>query len=124
MEKTMKALSLASVLAVSTLSGCATIATENNQNINVVTSNGKNVQVTVEGKTFQAPGLIQVTRDGSEKVITTSAEGCAASTAVTKKIEPMFFGNVIIGGVLGSSTDAGTGKMWNYAETVSIACTE
>ena len=43
-------------------------------------------------------------------------------TAVDKTITPVFFGNIIIGGFLGSTTDAVTGKMWDYEDDVVVTC--
>jgi uncharacterized protein YceK len=104
------------------LSGCASIMTSEEASINVTTSNNKPVEVTVDDKTVSTPGMVVVLRDGKDKVVRTSAEGCDNTTPIEKSVAPVFFGNIIIGGLLGSTTDGLTGKMWNYADTVEVRC--
>jgi uncharacterized protein YceK len=109
-------------LAAVLLSGCASVMTSETQVIEVTTTTGKAVEVTIDGNTSNTPGSIQVLRDGQDKVIKTTATGCESSTVVEKTISPVFFGNIVIGGLLGSSTDSITGKMWDYADKVEISC--
>lgn len=106
------------------LSGCASITSSEEQSINVTSSNGKPLDVTVDDKTTSTPGVVVVLRDGKDKVITTSTEGCDSSTPIEKSVTPIFWGNIIIGGVFGSTTDSATGKMWDYEDSVEINCTE
>ncbi len=113
---------IAAIAALST--GCASIMTSENQSINVTTSNNKPAEVTIEGQTITAPGSVIVLRDGKDKVLRTKANGCDTATPVSKSVTPVFFGNVIIGGALGSTTDSVTGKMWDYADKVEILCAE
>jgi len=105
-------------------SGCASVMTAEQQSINVSASNNKSFEVTVDDKTIMAPGMVTVLRDGKDKVVRTSEAGCDSTTPIKKNIAPAFFGNIIIGGLLGSTTDASTGKMWNYADLVEISCPE
>jgi uncharacterized protein YceK len=114
---------LALVLAVATLSsGCASIMTADQQSINVTTSNNKPAEITVDDKTVTAPGMVTVLRDGKDKVVRSSADGCDNATPIEKSVTPVFFGNIIIGGLLGSTTDGATGKMWDYADNVEVRC--
>ncbi|WP_440906023.1 adenosine deaminase [Catenovulum sp. SX2] len=103
-------------------SGCASVMTAEQQTINVTTSNSQQVEVTVDDKTITAPGMVTVLRDGKDKVVKTSGEGCDATTPIKKSITPVFFGNIVLGGLLGSTTDGLTGKMWNYADDVQVKC--
>lgn len=114
------------MLAAATLmaSGCASIMTAETQSINVTTSNNKQAEITVDDKTIMAPGMVVVLRDGKDKVVKSSADGCDNATPIKKEITSVFFGNIIIGGVIGSTTDGVTGKMWDYADNVEIACAE
>lgn len=119
----MKALFLG--LAVTALvSGCASIVTPAQQTINVTTSNNKPAEVTVDDKTITTPGMVTVLRDGKDKVVKTKAESCDNTTVIKKSVSTAFFGNIIIGGLLGSTTDGITGKMWNYADSVEVSCPE
>lgn len=102
--------------------GCASVMTAEEQSINVTTSNGQSVDVTVDDKTVTAPGMVVVLRDGKDKVVKTSDSSCDNNTPINKEVTPIFFGNIVIGGVLGSTTDASTGKMWDYEDSVEITC--
>jgi len=106
------------------LSGCASIMTAEQSSINVTTSNNKPAEVTIDDKTVMAPGMVVVLRDGKDKVVRTKTEGCDNTTVVEKSIAPVFWGNIIVGGILGSTTDNATGKMWNYADSVEVRCPE
>jgi hypothetical protein len=112
---------LVAVLAVS-LGGCATILEEGEQSLNVRTSNNSNVEVTIDGRSITTPGSVTVDRDGSDISATTSASGCASSTAIDKEVDGTFFVNILSGGLWGSTTDYATGKMWEYDTDVVVNC--
>ena len=105
-------------------SGCASVMTADQQTINVTTSSNKPAEVTVDDKTIMAPGMVTVLRDGKDKVVRSKAPGCDNATPVKKSIATPFWGNIILGGLLGSTTDSATGKMWDYENSVEIKCTE
>jgi hypothetical protein len=109
--------------AILSLSGCASIMTAEQQSINVTASHNQPIDVTVDDKGTTSPGTVVVLRDGKDKVVRTSADGCDSATPIKKSITPVFFGNIVIGGLLGSTTDASTGKMWDYQDAVVINCT-
>lgn len=109
-------------LAISVLSGCATLTTQNSKTVNVATSNGEKVEFMVDGGKYEAPGTVTLSKSGTDKVFKTDSEGCAGETVVPKKVETAFFGNIIIGGVVGSTTDAVGSKMWTYDDEVTINC--
>lgn len=120
MKKVVIALSLGITLV---MSGCSTILTEDTQKINVATSNGKSAEVTIDGQSFQAPGIITVKKSKEQtKIITTSAEGCSNQTALNRTVEPTFFVNILSGGAFGSTTDYSTEKMWKYEDNITISC--
>lgn len=119
----MKKIALLAAIAMMT-SGCASVMTAENQSINVTTSNNKPAEVTVDDKTVTAPGMVVVLRDGKDKVVRTKAEGCDTATPIQKSVTPIFFGNIVIGGLLGSTTDGVTGKMWDYADNVEVQCAQ
>lgn len=104
------------------LSGCASIMTAEQQSINVTSSSGPPIEVTVDDKKAMTPGTVVVLRDGKDKVVSTSAPGCSNITPVKKEIATAFWGNIVLGGVLGSTTDASTGKMWDYQDNVHVTC--
>ena len=106
------------------MSGCASIMTADEQSIKVTSSNNKPTTVTIDDKTVVTPGTVVVLRDGKDKVAQSSDDGCDNVTLVKKNVTPVFFGNIVIGGVLGSTTDASTGKMWDYEDSVEVNCTK
>lgn len=112
----------AALISVALLSGCSTIFNEKTQTVNVTSSDGRTVKGTVDGATFVAPGAVPVLRTKAAKVFTTDAEGCNKQTTVESKVDVKFFGNIITGGFLGSTTDYSTDKMWKYDDNVTINC--
>ncbi|MEY2838836.1 MAG: hypothetical protein RJB60_1135 [Pseudomonadota bacterium] len=110
---------MASVVA---MSGCASLLNDPTQQINVSASNGKAVQATVDGRSVMTPSVMIVKRAQASKVMTVNATGCADKTALDSKVDPKFFGNILTGGLIGSSTDYSTERMWKYADNVVIAC--
>ena len=110
------------LLAVSTLSGCASILNDQTQQVNVSSSSGSNIKGTVNGVPFTAPGVVTVTRENKNKVFVTDTEGCARETVAEKSVDPKFFVNILSGGSFGSTTDYSTEKMWKYNENVVISC--
>lgn len=117
-----KLMLLATTTAVMLTSGCASVMTAEQQSIRVTSSSNSKVEVTVDDKTTMTPGTVTVLRDGKNKVVRTSAEGCDNATPINKNITPVFFGNIVIGGLLGSTTDGVTGKMWDYDDEVQVYC--
>jgi hypothetical protein len=111
-----------SLFAVFALSGCASILNDKTQAINVSASNGKEISGTIDGATFKAPGVVNVTRENKNKMVLVSTDGCAKETSVEKSVDPKFFINILSGGAFGSTTDYSTEKMWRYSENVVVSC--
>jgi len=105
------------------LTGCASVMTADEQSIKVTSSTNTPIEVTVDDKTTTTPGTVVVLRDGKDKVVTSSAAGCQNATPVKKTVTTAFWGNIVLGGLLGSTTDGSTGKMWDYQDTVEVSCT-
>lgn len=104
------------------LSGCASILNDKTQSINVASSTGSDIQGTVNGVPFRAPGIIIVVREKKDLLFVTETEGCTKETIVPKEISGMFWINILTGGTSGSTTDFATEKMWKYHDTVVISC--
>lgn len=120
MFNSAKVLIVSTTLALAT--GCASIVTDDSAFINVRTSNGEQIKVSVDGQEYNAPGLITVAKTGTDKIIVAQNDNCDRETLAEKKIEPAFWGNIITGGFLGSTTDNATDKMWTYSESVVVNC--
>tara|TARA_B100000795_G_C22656716_1_gene382449 strand:- start:402 stop:770 length:369 start_codon:yes stop_codon:yes gene_type:complete len=110
------------LLAISSLVGCATIMSPSTERINVTSTKNKSFEARVDGQQFTVPGSVIVERDGNEKYVITSEAGCAGSTGIDKEVESIFWLNIVVGGLLGSSTDMGSGNMWDYDNDVTINC--
>lgn len=119
----MKLIKLISLTAAFALTqGCSTILTEKTTSVNLATSNGKKIDVTIDGQAFSGPGIITLAKSDKDKIIKTDAEGCADETLLQKEIEPVFFINILSGGAFGSTTDYSTKKMWKYKDSVTVNC--
>jgi hypothetical protein len=122
-ESTMKkVMTTAALFAMFGLTGCASILNEKTQAVNVSASNGKEIVGTVDGATFKAPGIVNLTRENKNKVFLVTTDGCAKETVAEKSVDGKFFINILTGGTLGSSTDYSTEKMWRYSENVVVSC--
>ncbi len=121
---------IAVLVTTTFLSSCASIIKGKNQTINITTSNGKNIQATVFSKNgmldTELPRVISVARDSQDITIRVKGDKCHTETVsvAQSRIEPWFWGNLLTGGILGSSTDYGTGAMWKYDNNVNVNVTE
>lgn len=110
------------MLTVIAVTGCASILNDKTQSVNVVTSNGKEVEVNIDGMPFKAPGVATFKRAKADKVVTTRDPKCNQTTMAPSTVDNVFFINIISGGVFGSTTDYATEKMWKYQDSVIVSC--
>ena len=103
------------------LSSCATILNDDLQNINV-SSSAESIKGTIDGVPFKGPGIVQVKRAKSDKIIVVDTPSCNKQTLLVSTVDPKFFINILTGGTFGSSTDYGSEKMWKYQDQVIIPC--
>ena len=101
--------------AVLLMAGCSTILNGKTQSISV-DSNVKGAEVLINQVVVgQTPFVGQAPR-GAAPQITVRKDGYQAKTIVADTgFEPVFWGNIIFGGVFGSTTDNATGAMYKYA---------
>ncbi len=118
--KTISAVALISTVLLA--SGCASIINDKTQKVNVMTSNGSKVTGTVDGRNFEAPGVVELTRAKQDKIFLADGDNCAKQTVATKKVDSVFFINLLSGGAYGSTTDYVTDKMWKYDDNITISC--
>ena len=111
-----------SFLTFTLLSGCATIINDKAQPVNLTTTDSQKLDVIVNGQHVTAPGVVYVQRSKSDLIITAKGKNCKGKTAVESSVDGIFWGNVIIGGILGSATDATSDKMWTYDEHIQVNC--
>jgi len=115
----LKVLSVASIVFSV---GCASIINDKTQSVSVRSSVGSEISGSIDGIQFKGPVSVPVTRAKADKVIVVDTPNCANQTVLESSVSPAFFGNIIFGGLLGSSTDYSTEKMWSYDYTVIINC--
>lgn len=113
---------LSVVTSVVLMTGCASILNNKTQMVNITASNGAKVTASADGRTFQTPSIVGLQRSQLDKVITTTDANCNPQTLAPRKIDPIFFINVVSGGALGSTTDYSTEKMWKYDDNLVISC--
>lgn len=104
------------------MTGCATILNEDFQKVNVVSSDGRAIEGTIDGTPFQGPGIVDVKRANEDKIVMVDTAGCVQETVATKSVDSVFFVNILSGGAFGSTTDFASEKMWKYDDTIEIIC--
>jgi len=113
-----------SLLLVATMvavSGCASIINEKNYKINIA-SNKKKIEGTIDGNTFQGPGIVSVPRGKDDRIMKITTPGCEQEILLRSKIDGVFWVNILSGGVIGSSTDFSNEKMWRYQDQITVNC--
>lgn len=97
--------------------GCASIISGQQQAV-TFTSNPDEAVVTVDGRQIgKTPITAQLKRKGGTQVVTIEKPGFKTVTFDLKStINGWFFGNIIIGGLLGSSTDSSSGAINAYSQ--------
>ncbi|MFZ1518787.1 MAG: PEGA domain-containing protein [Ignavibacteriaceae bacterium] len=96
------------------LTSCATIATGTTQLV-TITSNVDDAEIKLDGLFIgKTPFTGEIKKDG--KLLTIEKEGYKThQIALSTTMEGLFWGNIIIGGTLGSITDFATGAAYKYA---------
>jgi hypothetical protein len=122
----MKAAALrsAALLALFSVGGCASIVSGTTQVV-TIDSNVRGAEVAVNGLPVGRTPYTGPIKRGSTTTVRVTGPGYQAKTiTLSTEIEPIFWGNIILGGFFGSTTDAGTGAMYKYAPaTYEIALT-
>jgi hypothetical protein len=112
----MKSIFIAASIAILFfISGCSSIVNGQAQTI-TINSNVSDAQVTVNGVIAGRTPFTGMVKRAGQTVVSVSKDGYVTKTiTLDTSIEPIFWGNIIIGGVVGSTTDLATGSMYKYA---------
>lgn len=116
-----KTLLMASLVAASTtlFTGCATIISGDNQNINLQSK--KEQTVSIDGKVYTSPSVVSVERTNKDAVL--KVKDCNKQILLKKEVNPVFFVNILSGGAFGSTTDYASDSMWQYDQTnINVDC--
>lgn len=106
-------------------SGCATILGGGNQQTislnsskpmkgNMKYSDGSGLQH------FTTPATLSVERR-SKDIVLTSSDGQFDAATVKSDMNPWLIGNIIFGGLIGSTTDSVGGAAWKYEQTINLS---
>lgn len=110
----------------SLLSGCASIVKGRKKSVNISTNTGQSVEVDILSssgvQTFYTPTVVSLKRKNQDITVVVKETPCIRQSTfiVSSDIEPWFFGNIITGGLYGSTTDALTGSMWTYDDNITV----
>ena len=113
-----KILGLTLILAFFT--GCATISNQFSQKVAIGTNTGDAVTADINGKKVMLPATVTISRskDTVVKILPVDNPGYEATQLVIvgkQNLSMWFWGNIITGGTVGSTTDWLTGGMWYYS---------
>ena len=115
----MKIKTVAFAIGITLLtSGCATLLGGKTQSINI--SSDKKTEIEIDGRKYSTPAKVMVERSKEDKIVTVA--NCDKNVTVKSSVRPLFFGNIIFGGLLGSTTDATNDAMWEYDDNVIVEC--
>ncbi len=99
--------------------GCATIISGDNQNINLQSK--KEQTVSIDGKVYTSPSIVSVERTDKDAIL--KIKDCNKQILLKKEVNPVFFVNILSGGAFGSTTDYASNSMWQYDQTnVNVDC--
>lgn len=104
------ALALVAVLA----GGCASIVKGSTQTI-TVSSNVDGAEVYLDGVRIGTTPFAGVVAKNKGTITVQKPGFRTATVSLSKTIEPMFWGNIITGGTIGSITDFASGSAYQYA---------
>ena len=101
--------------AVLLLTGCATLFTGKSQEV-TFRSEPEGATVTVTGKILGRTPLTTMIPKDKNQVLTFELDGYKPfTTQLSTQLEGWFWGNIVIGGFFGSTTDSATGAMHHYS---------
>lgn len=111
--KSILLLTLSIVLSV--VSGCASIVTGTDQKL-TFNSEPDEATVTVSGRVLGKTPLTVLVDKGTNQSITFEKEGYKTYTAqLSTTTTPWFFGNIVFGGLVGSTTDGVSGAIHEFS---------
>lgn len=115
-----------SLTGIMLLSGCSTIIEGSTQTVNISTGMDKQIHavITSSGGTMPVilPQALAVNKSSNDLVINIKDGNCVlpSTTIVKSHLNPWFWGNIIFGGVIGSTTDSASGAAWEYDNNILV----
>lgn len=120
---------LTSALAVTALSGCASIVTGHNQSLSVETRHqgqqvvGASCKLNNDKGTWfvTTPGSVMVRRSYDDLQVRCEKEPHAPGLGTVKSYtKGMAFGNVLLGGIVGGAVDIASGAAYDYPSLITV----
>ncbi len=115
-----------SLTGIMLLSGCSTIIEGSTQTVNFSTGMDKQIHavITSSGGTMPVilPQALAVNKSSNDLVINIKDGNCVlpSTTIVKSHLNPWFWGNIIFGGLIGSTTDSASGAAWEYDNNILV----
>ena len=115
-----------SLTGIMLLSGCSTIIEGSTQTVNISTGMDKQIHavITSSGGTMPVilPQALAVNKSSNDLVINIKDGNCVlpSTTIVKSHLNPWFWGNIIFGGLIGSTTDSASGAAWEYDNNILV----
>lgn len=98
------------------MSGCATIINGKTQVVDVTSGTKKTFNI--DGQKYSTPAKVHLHRGKESKLI--DVDGCSEKVTLKSEMNPAVLGNILFGGLPGTTTDLGTGSGWKYDDEVSL----
>lgn len=102
------------VMACLALAGCASIVKGSTQSISI-TTNVDGATLFLDGVEIGTSPFLGIVKKNKEELKIVKDGYRTETIVMSKTLEGLFWGNIIIGGTLGSITDFGTGAAYTYA---------
>lgn len=108
------------------LTGCASIVSGNHQSVSIETPPQKNVTCSLtndKGKWFvnSTPGSVTVQQSFKDMVIHCEKDGHPmGDSTISSRVKPMYFGNIIFGGIIGLIVDGSDGAGFGYPTNITV----
>ena len=113
------------LIAAAISSGCATVTKGTTQAVQVEVANcSERMDCEASNKkgtwTFTAPGPVTIKKSDDSLIIRCDDGDRVLTRQIAPNRNPMIWGNVLVGGVIGAGADAITDAHWDLPETVTL----
>jgi uncharacterized protein YceK len=108
------------------LYGCASIVTGQNQVVSIETSPHKEASCELQndkGKWFISStlGTVMINRSYDNLVVSCQKDEKKGNVYVKSSTKGMAFGNILVGGLIGTAVDCSTGAAYDYPSIITVA---
>lgn len=103
------------VCFIMVITGCATIIHGKFQKLEVSTEPQGAIVTASDGRTTTTPGMLKIDRSKQTYTLNIKKEGYEDVNMTLKRgIDPWFWGNILIGGIIGIVVDMSTGAAYKF----------